>query len=179
MEARTHIALVTIPVISHQVSILEFAKTLVNLYKNIFHVTCIIPTISNSLSISSKPFFDTLPSNIQCIYLPPTNFEDIIRNEVVLESQVQISVTRSMPLVRETLRSIISTSSNNMVALIVDAFAHEAHEFAKELNILSYTYFPCSAMVLSMCLYSSKLDETITCEYKDHPQPIEIPGMSN
>jgi len=92
----------------------------------------------------------------------------------VLESQIQISVTRSMPLVRETLRSI--SISSNVVALIIDSFAHEAFEFAKELNILSYIYFPCSAMVLSICLNSSKLDETITCEYKDHPQPIDIPG---
>lgn len=174
MEAKTHIALVTIPVFSHQVSLLEFAKRLDHLYKNYFQVTCIIPTISDSPSKSSKHYFVDLPSNIQCIFLPPINFEDLRSSGIVLESQVQISVTRSMPLVCETLRSI--STSSNVVALIVDSFAHEAHEFAKELNILSYTYFPCSAMVLSMCLYSSKLDETITCEYKDHPQPIEIPG---
>jgi hydroquinone glucosyltransferase len=177
MEAKAHIALVSIPVFSHQVSILEFAKQLIHLYKNTFHVTCIIPTISDSSSIASKPFFDTLPSNIQCIFLPPTNFEDL-RKDLILESQIQISVSRSMPLVYETLRSI-STSSINVVAIIVDSFAYEAHKFAKELNILSYSYFPCSAMVLSMCLYSSKLDESITCEYKDHPHPIEIPGESN
>ncbi|KAL5061439.1 hypothetical protein RYX36_023176 [Vicia faba] len=173
MEAKTHIALVSIPVFSHQVSLLEFAKQLIHLYKDSFHVTCIIPTISNSPSIASKPFFDTLPSSIQCIFLPPINFEDL-RNEVRLESQVQISVSRSMAYVFETLRSI--STNSNLVALVIDSFAHEAHQFAKELNILSYTYFPCSAMVLSMCLYFSKLDKIITCEYKDHPTPIEIPG---
>lgn len=173
MEARTHIALVSIPVLSHQVSLLEFAKQLIYLYEHTFHVTCIIPSVSNSPSIASKRFFDTLPSSIQCIFLPPINFEDL-RNEVRLESQVQISVSRSMTYVFETLRSI--STNSNLVALVVDPFAHEAHKFAKELNILSYTYFPCSAMVLSMCLYFSKLDKIITCEYKDHPTPIEIPG---
>ncbi|KAI5423379.1 hypothetical protein KIW84_046372, partial [Lathyrus oleraceus] len=173
MEAKTHIVLVSIPVLSHQVSLLEFAKQLIHLYKNSFHVTCIIPTISNSPSIASKPFFDTLPSSIQCIFLPPINFDDL-KNEVLLESQVQISVFKSMPYVFETLRSI--STNSNLVALIVDGFAHEAHKFAKELSILSYTYFPGSAMVLSMCLYFSKLDKIITCEYKDHPTPIEIPG---
>ncbi|WJX85852.1 hydroquinone glucosyltransferase [Trifolium repens] len=102
MEAKAHIALVSIPVFSHQVSILEFAKQVIHLYKNTFHVTCIIPTISDSSSLASKPFFDTLPSNIQCIFLPPTNFEDL-RNDLTLESQIQISVSRSMPLVCETL----------------------------------------------------------------------------
>ncbi|WJX85853.1 hydroquinone glucosyltransferase [Trifolium repens] len=98
MEAITHIALVTIPVYSHQVSILEFAKQLIHLYKNTFHVTCIIPTISDSPSIASKHFFDTLPSNIQCIFLPSINFED---NGHVLESQVQTLVSRYMPLYKD------------------------------------------------------------------------------
>ncbi|WJX91553.1 hydroquinone glucosyltransferase [Trifolium repens] len=111
MEAITHIALVTIPVYSHQVSILEFAKQLIHLYKNTFHVTCIIPTISDSPSIASKHFFDTLPSNIQCIFLPPINFED---NGHVLESQVQTLVSRYMPLVRETLRSSSSNRDSRL-----------------------------------------------------------------
>lgn len=183
MEAITHIALVSNPAFSHQVSILEFAKRLVHNHNHLhhhhqhyhnFHVTCIIPTLSNSSSPTKLPFFDSLPPTIQCIFLPPVDFEDL-RNGEFLESQVQLSVSRSMPSVRETLRSLATRS--NVVALVVDAFAHEALEFGKELNILSYIYFPCSMMVLSLCLHSSRLDETISCEFRDYPKPIEIPGQ--
>ncbi|KAJ1439479.1 UDP-glycosyltransferase family, conserved site [Sesbania bispinosa] len=172
MEARTHIALVSNLAFSHQVSILEFAKRLLHLHDN-FHVTCIIPTLGNSPTISTKPFFHALPPTIHCIFLPPPNFEDL-RNGVSLEIQLQLGVSRSMPSVREALKSLCI--QNRVVALIVDTFAHEALEFCKEMNILSYIYFPCSTMLLSLCLNSSKLDETVTCEYRDYPKPIEIPG---
>ncbi|KAK7350401.1 hypothetical protein VNO77_08995 [Canavalia gladiata] len=178
MEAapRTHIALVSIPAFSHQVSILEFAKRLINLHQdnNTFYVTCIIPTLGTSPTIASKPFFDSLPPNIQCFFLPPINFEDLKNNGVSLELQIQLSLSRSMPFVRDTLTSLIN--SNKAVALIVDAMVPEALEFGKEFNILSYIYFPCSTMLLSLCLHSSKLDEKVSCEYRDHPHLIEIPG---
>lgn len=171
MEARTHIALVSIPALSHQVSILEFAKRLVHLHQDNFQVTCIIPTLSNSPTIASKPFFNALPTSIQYIFLPPVNVKN---GNDPLETQLQIAISDAMPSVREALRSL--ASSSHVVALVVDAFAHEAMEFGKELNMLSYIYFPCSIMMLSLGLHSSKLDETVSCEYRDHPQPIEIPG---
>ena len=173
-EARTRIALVSIPAFSHQVSILEFAKRLLHLHQGHFHVTCIIPTLGSS-NTASKPFFDSLPPTIHCIFLPPVNFDDL-KNSVSLEAQLSLAVSRSMPSIREALKTLISTSSYNLVALVVDAIAHEALEFGKEFNILSYIYFACSAMLLSLCLQSSKLDETVPCEYRDYPKPIEIPG---
>ncbi|KAK7287003.1 hypothetical protein RJT34_22400 [Clitoria ternatea] len=192
----THIALVSVPAFSHQISILEFAKRLIQLHNHTtttnFHVTCIIPTLTSPTTLYSKPFFDSLPPSIHCIFLPPVNFDDLQNNGDSVENQVQLSTSRAMPLVRDTLTSLVTniatpggtvaaaaaatTTSNKVVALIVDAMATEALEFGKELNILSYLYFPCSTMLLSMCLHFSKLDEIVLCEYKDHPQLIEIPG---
>lgn len=100
--------------------------------------------------------------------------EDLNNNGLSVEIQLQFSVSRAMPLVRDTLRSLFN--STNVVALVADAMVPEALEFGKELNILSYIYFPCSTMLLSLCLHSPKLDEEISCEYKDHTCLIEIPG---
>ncbi|XP_027334001.1 hydroquinone glucosyltransferase-like [Abrus precatorius] len=175
--ARTHIALVSIPAFSHQVSILEFAKRLINLHQeHTFHFTCIIPTFGSPTN-ASKPFFDSLPPTIHYIFLPPVDCEDLQVNGVPIEIQIQLSVSRSMPLVREALTSLINSSgSSKVVALIADGMAIEALEFGKEFNILSYIYFPCSIMLLSLCLHSSELDEKVSCEYRDHPKLIEIPG---
>nr|KYP72061.1 Hydroquinone glucosyltransferase [Cajanus cajan] len=173
-STRTHIALVSVPAFSHQVSILEFAKRLLHLHNDdTFHVTCIIPTLS-SLSTPSKPFFHTLPPNIHCIFLPSVHFDDLKSNGVSLEIQLQLSVSRAMPSVRDTLRSLLGSA--NVVALIADAMVPEALEFGKELNILSYIYFPCSTMLLSLCLHSPTLHEEVSCEYRDHPHLIQIPG---
>ncbi|TKY68959.1 Hydroquinone glucosyltransferase [Spatholobus suberectus] len=171
----THIALVSVPAFSHQVSILEFAKRLIDLHNNTFHVTCIIPTLG-SPSNATKPFFEALPPNIHCIFLPSAHFEDLKNNGVSVEIQLQFSVSRAMPSVMDALRSLVSNPSSKVAALIADAMAPEALEFGKEHSILSYVYFPCSTMLLSLCLHSPKLDEEVSCEYRDHPYLIEIPG---
>jgi len=79
-----------------------------------------------------------------------------------------------MPSVRETLISLSKTA--DITALIADSMAPEALEFGKELNVLSYIYFPCSTMVLSICFHCQTLDEEVACEYKDHPGLIHLPG---
>ncbi|RDX99332.1 Hydroquinone glucosyltransferase, partial [Mucuna pruriens] len=173
-ETTTHIALVSVPAFTHQVSILEFAKRLLHLCNNNnnnFYITCIIPTLG-SPSIASKPFFDALPPNIHCIFLPSPRYDDL--NGVSVEIQLQLSVSRSMPYVTDTLRSL--TDTTNVVALVSDAMVPEALEFGKKLNILSYIFFPCSTMLLSLCLHSPNLDQQVSCEYRDHPRLIEIPG---
>ncbi|QCE04714.1 hydroquinone glucosyltransferase-like [Vigna unguiculata] len=169
----THIALVSVPAFSHQVSILEFAKRLLHLHTDTFHVTCIIPTLSSSSSKHSF-FFDSLPRNIHCIFLPSVNFQDLNNNGASVEIQTQLSASRAMSSVRETLVSLSRTTA--ITALIADAMAPEALELGKELNILSYIYFPCSTMVLSICFHSRNLDHEVSCEYKDHPGLIPLPG---
>nr|XP_029146392.1 hydroquinone glucosyltransferase isoform X2 [Arachis hypogaea] len=147
-----HIVLVSIPALSHQISILEFAKRLLNLHKeHCFHVTCIIPTLPSQNNNASKPFFfDSLPPNVHCIFLPPVNFDDL-RNDpsISLEAQISLAVSRSMPSIREALNTLITTTTNNnknsLVALVVDAIAHE---------------------VLHL----------IPCEFRDYPNLIQIPG---
>ncbi|MED6207576.1 hypothetical protein PIB30_036981 [Stylosanthes scabra] len=178
----THIALVSIPALSHQVSILEFAKRLLNLHHNHhhFHVTCIIPTLPSQNN--NTFFFDSLPPNIHCIFLPPVNFDDL-RNDssMSLEAQLSLAISRSLPSIREALNTLNSTTNNNLVALVVDAIAHEALHFGKDLKnknkpLSSYIYFACSAMLLSLCLHSRKLDQIVPCEYRDYPNLIQIPG---
>ncbi|RYR74785.1 hypothetical protein Ahy_A02g009501 isoform B [Arachis hypogaea] len=186
----THIVLVSIPALSHQISILEFAKRLLNLHKeHCFHVTCIIPTLPSQNNNASKPFFfDSLPPNVHCIFLPPVNFDDL-RNDpsVSLEAQISLAVSRSMPSIREALNTLITTTTttsssnkNNLVALVVDAIAHEVLHLSKDLELklkpLSYIYFACSAMLLSLCLHSPNLDQIVPCEFRDYPNLIQIPG---
>ncbi|KAK7382867.1 hypothetical protein VNO80_01997 [Phaseolus coccineus] len=171
----THIAIVSVPAFSHQVSILEFAKRLLHLQANTFHITCIIPTLSSSSPAPTKSFFfDSLPHNIHCIFLPSVNSQELNNKGVSVEIQIQLSTSRAMPSVRETLISLSKTTQ--LTALIADAMNPEALEFGKELDIFSYIYFPCSTMVLSICFHSKNLDEEVSCEYKDHPGLIHLPG---
>ena len=171
MDATTRIALVSVPVYSHLRSILEFSKRLVQLHQDL-HVTCIIPTIGSPCN-KTKALLQALPPTIDHMLLSPSNLEDLPQ-ETHPAILVRIIMSRSMPSIYDALKKLISSS--RLVAIISDGLISQMLSLAKELNILSYTYFPSTAMLLSLCLYSEMLDETISSEYKDLIEPIEIPG---
>ncbi|CAJ1779802.1 unnamed protein product [Sphenostylis stenocarpa] len=171
MAKTTHIAVISIPAFSHQVSIVEFCKRLVHLHHH-FHVTCIFPTIGAPLP-ATLTLLESLPSNINYTFLPPVNKQDLPQ-DVPSAVQIQLAVSLSMPSFQHALEFLLSTTS--LEALIADPFANEALEIAKEFNILSYIYFPPSAMTLSVFLHLPALHQQISCEYRDHKEAIKIPG---
>ncbi|OIV89648.1 hypothetical protein TanjilG_12734 [Lupinus angustifolius] len=173
METKiTHIAVVSIPAFSHQASIVEFCKRLVHFHHN-FHVTCIFTTI-DSPPQATITFLQSLPPNIDYIFLPPINKQDLPKG-VPLSLQISHAVSQSLPSFHHALQSLCS-SNNPLVALIADPFANETLEIAKEFNLLSYIYFPPSAMTLSLFLHLPTLHEEVSCEYKDYKEAIHIPG---
>ncbi|XP_020230839.1 hydroquinone glucosyltransferase [Cajanus cajan] len=171
MEKTVHIAIVTSPGFSHLVPIVQFSKRLVHLHPH-FHVTCLIPSLGSTPS-ASKSFLQTLPPNINSIFLQPVNPEDLPQGDAI-ETQIQFTVTLSLASIHEALKNL--TSSTPFVALVVDSFAFEALDFAQEFNLLSYIYFPASATTLSWYFYVPTLDKETSCEYRDFHEPIEIPG---
>ncbi|XP_020232895.1 hydroquinone glucosyltransferase [Cajanus cajan] len=168
MEKPTHVALVSSPGFTHLVPITEFSKRLVKHHPN-FHVTCIIPSLG-PLPESSKAYLKTLPSNIHTILLPPINKEQLPQPGIL----IQLTITYSLPSIHEILKSRFS--KDPLAALVVDAFACQALEFAKEFNALSYFYFPSSALVLSLLFHAPKLDKEVSGEYTNLIEPIKLPG---
>jgi hydroquinone glucosyltransferase len=59
---------------------------------------------------------------------------------------------------------------------VVDSLSTEALDLAKQFNMLSYVYFPPSATTLSTYFYLLKLDKETSCEYRELPEPIQVPG---
>ncbi|XP_028775846.1 hydroquinone glucosyltransferase-like [Neltuma alba] len=176
MEKKTHIAVIPSAGLTHLVPIIEFSKRLVQLFPD-FHVNCIIPTLG-SPSSSSIAYLQTLPSNIHSIFLPPVHEKDIIAHQndqpVHIAVQIQRVVTLSLPYIRHELESL--SSRDGLSALVADPFALEALEIASELNILSYVYCPFSAMASSLYLRAPMLEKTISVEFRDLQDPIEMPG---
>lgn len=166
-----HIAVVPSAGFTHLVPILEFSKRLVHLHPD-FHVTCIIPSIG-SIPTSSKAYLQTLPPTIHSIFLPSISTEQV-PGDTILAVQIELSVSHSLPYIRQELKSLCSRT--HVVALVVDVFAHDALDLAKELNLMSYIYLPQAAMILSLYLKSSKIDEILSSENRDPEEPIEIPG---
>ncbi|XP_054784345.1 hydroquinone glucosyltransferase-like [Prosopis cineraria] len=171
MEKSTRIAVLPSPGFSHVVPILEFSKRLVHLHPD-FHVTCIVPAFG-SHSSSSIAYLQTLPSNIDSILLPPIPKEKIPQ-DTVPATQIEGTVTLSLPYIRQELKSM--KSKTGLAALVADIFALDTLAFAEELNVFSYIYLPQAAMVFSLYYYSLMLDETVSSEFRDLKEPIKIPG---
>lgn len=165
MERRIDIAVVSVPILSHQIAISEFCKKLLTLNPN-FHITIIIPVL-DSLPNASKFMISSLSSlNIDTIILPSVN----LPQETTPSLKLPLSMKKSVSFIINALSSI--TSTTKLVAIVADYFAYEVFPFAKKHNILSYTYFPSSASVLSLCYFhSSILDEIISQQHH-----VSIPG---
>ncbi|XP_027335282.1 hydroquinone glucosyltransferase-like [Abrus precatorius] len=171
MEKQTHIVIVPSPGFSHLLSIIEFSKRLIH-HSNGLHVTCLIPTLG-SPSEPSKTILQTLPSTIHSTFLPSIHFNNI-PEDTPIAVQAQLTVTHSLPFIRDALETL--SSSSNLVAIAADLFASDALTCAKEFNMLSFVCVPSSAMTQSFCLYLPKLDRTVSSEFRYLKEPIEIPG---
>ncbi|KAK7820614.1 hydroquinone glucosyltransferase [Quercus suber] len=58
----------------------------------------------------------------------------------------------------------------------LDPFGIDALDIAKELNISPYIFFHANAFTLSLVFHLKKLDETVSCEYRDLLEPLKLPG---
>ncbi|XP_028758515.1 hydroquinone glucosyltransferase-like [Neltuma alba] len=153
----------------------EFCKRLLHLHPH-FHCTVIIPTVE-SHGNAQKTLLEALPTNssIQYIFLPPPSLNDLASQETNPATLIQISMYRSLPNIYEELNKFVNETAP-FGAVLVDALLDQVVEFVKDRNVLSFVYFPSTAMMLSLCLYSSELDKAISREFRDLAEPIKIPG---
>ncbi|KAM0006151.1 putative hydroquinone glucosyltransferase [Helianthus debilis subsp. tardiflorus] len=154
----------------HLIPLVEFAKKLTAQHN--LSATFIIPN-EGPLSHSRSEFLDSLPNAINYTLLPPVNFDDLPQ-DAKIETRISLMVSRSVTALHATISSMMA--DKNIVALFVDLFGTDAFDAAVELGVPCYLFFPAAAMTLSLCLHLPKLDQTVSCEYRDVPDPIQIPG---
>lgn len=165
-----HIAILPSPGMGHLIPLVEFSKRLI--FHHQFSVTLILPT-DGPVSNAQKIFLDSLPSSMDYHLLPPVNFDDLPK-DVKIETRISLTVARSLSSLRQVLKSMVDTKKT--VALVVDLFGTDAFDVAIELKVSPYIFYPSTAMALSLFMYLPKLDETVSCEYRDLPDPVQIPG---
>ncbi|XP_052171238.1 hydroquinone glucosyltransferase-like [Diospyros lotus] len=170
-EAAPHIAVLPSPGMSHLISLGEFAKRLVQ--KLSYSVTIILPTYG-PLSGAQKSFLDSLPAGISHLILPAISLDDLPPS-AGLETRISLTVSRSLPVIRDALKSL--TATTNLAALVVDVFGTDTFDVAREFNVSPYVYFLSTAMSLSVLFHLQTLDETVSCEFREMKEPVQIPGV--
>ncbi|KAF1863507.1 hypothetical protein Lal_00030544 [Lupinus albus] len=163
------VAMIPSPGMGHLIPMIEFAKTLL-LHHNLSFIF-IIPTDSPP-SKAQTTVLRSLPSAISHTFLPPVTLPDLPLGTKI-ETIISLTVLHSLPSLRRALLS----QSGTVTAVVSDLFGTDTFEIANELNIPSYVFFPSTAMTLSFSFYLSQhLHQNVQCEFRDLPEPVQIPG---
>ena len=147
MEQKPHIAILTSPGMGHLIPLVELAKLLV--LHHDFRITCVIPVIGSPTK-AMKEVLQSLPTTIDHVFLPPVTLDDL--QGVPPEIQVPDALIRSLPSLRDVLKSLLATT--RLAALVLDLFASDAIDIAKALNISPYIFFSSNALALSLVCIS-------------------------
>uniref|UniRef100_A0A7N2LFF7 Glycosyltransferase n=1 Tax=Quercus lobata TaxID=97700 RepID=A0A7N2LFF7_QUELO len=167
MEQKPHIAILPSPGMGHLIPLVEFAKLLVHHHD--FNITCIIPVLGSPPK-AMKAVLQALPTTIDHVFLPPVILEEEEIRDLKFEVQTILTLTRSLPPLRDV------SKSTQFSAFVVDPFGIDALAIAKELNISPYIFFHTNALTLSLVFHLPKLDDTVSCQYRDLPEPLKLPG---
>ncbi|MBA0802365.1 hypothetical protein Gohar_012668 [Gossypium harknessii] len=164
-----HIAILPSPGMGHLIPLVEFAKRFVQQHN--FTVTFVIPT-ADSPSKAQISTLDSLPSSIDYVFLPPVDLSDLPQ-DAKIETLISLTVARSLSFLRDALKSL--AAKTKLVGLVVDLFGTDAFDVSGEFNLSPYIFFPSTAMALSLFHYLPKLDQMVSCEYRELPE-VRIPG---
>ncbi|KAI3859714.1 hypothetical protein MKX03_031228 [Papaver bracteatum] len=166
-----HVIILPTPGMGHLIPLTELAKRLVS--RHGFTVTFTIPTETDSPSKAQKLVLDSLPSSIDYMFLSPVDLSDL-PSDVKIETRISYTVTRSLSSLSDSFKLI--TSTHRVVSFVVDLFGTDAFDVAMEFNVKPYIFYPSTAMGLALFFQLHTLDQDYTCEYRDVPAPIQVPG---
>lgn len=177
MNQKVCIAMIPCPGISHLIPLIEFAKQLVLHHKN-FHVTFLIPTLG-SPTPSTKSILNSLPPNIDYTFLPQINIQDLPPN-IHIATQMKLTVKHSLPHLDQAVSTMLASpkQKNNLVALVFDVFSSDVIHIAKKFNLMTYFFAASSVIAIQVCLTLPKLDESVSSEFLDTTQTLDIPNSN-
>lgn len=164
-----HIAFLSSPGMGHLIPLVELAKRLVSHHG--FSATFLI--FSNFSSPTQSDFLASLRPSISSLSLPYIALDDI-PVDARIETTIATLVSRSVPHVRDALISLKRTT--RLVAFVPDLFGSDLLPIAKELSIPHYVFFTSNCMALLFFLHLPSVHEITTCEYRDLPEPLLLPG---
>lgn len=165
------VAMIPSPGMGHLIPFVELAKRLV--HNHGFTVTFIVVG-EGPPSKAQRTVLDSLPSSISSVFLPPADLTDILSTARVA-TRISVTVTRSNPELRKVFDSF-RADGRLPSSLIVDLFGTDAFDVAFEFQVSPYLFYPSTANVLSFFLNLPKLDETVSCEFRELTEPVKLPG---
>ncbi|KAE8767970.1 hydroquinone glucosyltransferase-like [Hordeum vulgare] len=171
MAAAPHVVILTSSGAGHVVPVSELAKHLA--VHHGFTVT-IVTYASLSTPGHSSPLA-SLPPGVSVAALPEVSLSDLPA-DAHLVTRILTVIDRALPQLRDLLRSLLGSSPAGITAFLTDMLCPAALAVGKEMGLPGYVFFTSSLMSLLSLLYTPELARTTTCECRDLPDPVLLPG---
>ncbi|CAL4948676.1 unnamed protein product [Urochloa decumbens] len=176
--AAAHVVLLASPGVGHVLPMAELARRVVAQGE----VTATLVTYANFSSAGHgfpSALMATLPPSVSTAVLPEVPLDDLPANARI-ETRILTVVDRALPNLRDLLISLLASSSppggGGVAAFVPDLFGAWALQVAAELGVPGYVFRTTNLMALLTLLHVPELDRTTTCEFRDLPEPIRLPG---
>ncbi|RLM87631.1 hypothetical protein C2845_PM04G15210 [Panicum miliaceum] len=166
-----HVVVLTSPGVGHVAPVAELATRLAALHG----VTSTIVTYTNLSSPASSPALASLPPGISTAALPEVPLDDLPGGAHIVTRIITV-VQRTLPHLRALLCSLLGSTAGGVMAFLADMLCPAALAVARELGVPHYVFYTSSLMSLATLLYNTELARTTTCECRDLPGPIVLPG---
>ncbi|CAM0958121.1 unnamed protein product [Alopecurus aequalis] len=164
-QPRPHVVLLASPGAGHLIPMAELARRLVEHHG--FQATLVTFTDL----VSSPEALSGVPASVATTALPRVPLHDLPA-DTPMETVMFELVRRSLPHLRTLLRS-----AAHLVALVPDFFCSVALPLASELGVPAYVFFPTNLTTLTVMRRVVDLHDGVPLgEYRDLPDPLELPG---
>lgn len=169
-----HVVIVPTPGMGHLIPLAELAKRILQI--TTYQLSFVIPT-EGPPSRAQKAVLAALPEGrTSSTFLPPVDLHDVPA-DAKIETRISLTFVRSLPAIRSYLRDL-QESRHHLTALVVDLFGTDAFDVAREFGMKPYLFYPTTAMCLTLFFHLPQLDAQVSCEFKDMPEPVELPGCT-
>ncbi|CAO1948333.1 unnamed protein product [Urochloa humidicola] len=170
--AAAHVVLLASPGAGHVLPMAELARRVVAHGE----FTATLVTYANFSSAEShSSTLTSLPPSVSTAVLPEVPLDDLPADARV-ETRILTVVERALPHLRDLLVSLLASSTFGVAAFVPDLFGAWALEVAAELGIPCYVFCTTNLTAVHTVLHAPELDRTTTCEFRDLPEPIRLPG---
>ncbi|XP_066314556.1 hydroquinone glucosyltransferase-like [Miscanthus floridulus] len=168
-----HVVLLASPGTGHLLPVAELARRIVA-HGGGAESTATLVTYTNFSSADLYSTLASLPPSVSTAVLPEVPLGDLPADARV-ETRIFTVVKRALPQLRDLLRSLLESPSG-VAAFVADLLSPWALQVAVELGVPRYLFCTTNLMALSCMLHVPELDRTTTCEFRDLPEPVHLPG---
>ncbi|KAL3506667.1 hypothetical protein ACH5RR_032049 [Cinchona calisaya] len=177
---KSELLLFPLPAIGHLVSMMQFAKLLVNQDKGLSIRMLIFKLpLDVNFNLYIQSLYAETTRGIEFIQLPDPHVSPKPDNPLAWQSEL---VDSNKPHVRDFVAQLKNSGSSRLVGFVVDMMCTSMIDVANEFEVPSYVFYPCGAAILGLSIHVQSLADDSKqdiSQYKDSEKELSVSSYIN